>query len=237
MTQSTSAVLPGPTLNGRRRRTDLMPTIPAHRDGGGGVSSATSPSSRASSTRGSVSRTTGMSASLPRLDQLGSRQRKRIPIPEMSALEPLHETSPPTATTTTTIRSSKNPWSKARMLDGKSPATGAQSMSKSMSHLATVSSSSLTAAAANGKQHRVSVKSTLNKCATSASTGQLVSDEGRKVKRKTTNDVSSSSSPPINQPRMTRAERLRHKAREVRKEGNGDKNGGLFTVTHTHTRK
>ena len=123
MTQSTSAVIQG----GRRKRTDLIPTIPIHR--GDTDRSPRSPlygsSSGASSSRGSVSRSTGMSVSLSRLDQLAKPRRRLV---SSSTLQPLHETEneKKPAKTTPTSRQS------------------ARSMSKSMSHLAKTTSTSTT---------------------------------------------------------------------------------------------
>ena len=152
MTQSTSSV-----QSGRRKRTDLIPTIPIHR--GEGDRSPRSPlyasSSGASSSRGSVSRSTGMSVSLSRLDQLSQPRRRLLSsqntIPSSSSpLQPLHETDPtPTgaATTTTSTTAPTSTKTAARpsrptrlhaSSTSTSPSTtaAARSMSKSMSHLA-----------------------------------------------------------------------------------------------------
>lgn len=157
MTQSTSAV-----QGGRRKRTDLIPTIPIHR--GEGDRSPRSPlygsSSGASSSRGSVNRSTGMSVSLSRLDQLSQPRRRlsqnQLPSPSTAPLQPLHETEspqhPPTTqlvsssssscsnkSATTTTRSSRPA---TRMHPSSSSSAGTiaarsnRSMSKSMSHLA-----------------------------------------------------------------------------------------------------
>ena len=104
MTQSTSAVLGGPlglSGGGRRRRTDLMPTIPIHRDHksstpGVSPSSFRSSSSASSVHRGStMSRSTGMSVSLSRLDQLALPRTRRISGTSGGTsshpLQPLHE--------------------------------------------------------------------------------------------------------------------------------------------------
>lgn len=132
MTQSTSAV-----QGGRRKRTDLIPTMPIHGD-----RSPRSPlyasSSGASSSRGSVSRSTGMSVSLSRLDQL-SQPRRRLssnanPNPS-SPLQPLHETESPTTATTKPARASR-PSSRTHANSTRPSPTAARSMSKSMSHLA-----------------------------------------------------------------------------------------------------
>ena len=106
MTQSTSAVLGGPSglSGGRRRRTDLMPTIPIHRDHksstpGVSPSSFRSSSSASSVHRGSaMSRSTGMSVSLSRLDQLSLPRTRRISGTSGGTsshpLQPLHENPP-----------------------------------------------------------------------------------------------------------------------------------------------
>jgi len=101
MTQSTSAVLCGPSGGGRRRRTDLMPTIPIHRDlksstPGASPSSFRSSSSASSVHRGSaMSRSTGMSVSLSRLDQLSLPRTRRTSGTSGGTsshpLKPLHE--------------------------------------------------------------------------------------------------------------------------------------------------
>ena len=157
MTQSTSAV-----QGGRRKRTDLIPTIPIHR--GEGDRSPRSPlygsSSGASSSRGSVNRSTGMSVSMSRLDQLSQPRRRlsqnQLPSPS-TPLQPLHETETqqPTASTqnktasnSSTTRSSR-PTSRTHQTSsstttasspsspqGTIAARGNRSMSKSMSHLA-----------------------------------------------------------------------------------------------------
>lgn len=160
MTQSTSAV-----QGGRRKRTDLIPTIPIHR--GEGDRSPRSPlygsSSGASSSRGSVNRSTGMSVSMSRLDQLSQPRRRlsqnQLPSPS-TPLQPLHETEtqqqPPTASTqnktasnSSTTRSSR-PTSRTHQTSSSTTTTasspsspqgtiaarGNRSMSKSMSHLA-----------------------------------------------------------------------------------------------------
>lgn len=151
MTQSTSAV-----QGGRRKRTDLIPTTPIHR--GEGDRSPRSPlygsSSGASSSRGSVNRSTGMSVSLSRLDLLSQQRRRlsqnQLPSPSTNTpLQPLHETETPQHATT---GSSNKPATRSsrpatRMhhsstTSGPSCSTGTiaarsnRSMSKSMSHLA-----------------------------------------------------------------------------------------------------
>lgn len=151
MTQSTSAV-----SGGRRKRTDLIPTMPIHRHADGGDRSPRSPlygsSSGASSSRGSVSRSTGMSMSLSRLDQLSQPRRRNhhqllsSPNPQSahSALQPLHETDTLTTTTTApktgTARSSRP----TRPSQATTSSTKARSMSKSMSHLASATKTAKT---------------------------------------------------------------------------------------------
>ncbi|XP_046447833.1 ensconsin-like isoform X4 [Daphnia pulex] len=162
MTQSTSAV-----QGGRRKRTDLIPTIPIHR--GEGDRSPRSPlygsSSGASSSRGSVNRSTGMSVSMSRLDQLSHHRRRlsqnQLPSPT-TPLQPLHESEPqqpqPTASSSTTKTASNSSTRSSRPASrshhpsaattttttasspsspqGTIAARGNRSMSKSMSHLA-----------------------------------------------------------------------------------------------------
>lgn len=169
MTQSTSAVLGGPSQTGRRKRTDLMPTLPVHRAEG-----ERSPRpyglhlSSASSSRGSVTRSTGMSVSMSRLDQLSRPRGRQTPSP----LKPLHENGPQSSSAGPT----PIPRTRSRnAVHGSPPSasstpTGRTSMkSKSMSHLAPGPSKN-------------------------ASGG-------------------STPTPPPFVPRMTRAERLRQKAR------------------------
>ena len=198
MTQSSSAMSQG----GRRKRTDLMPTIPIRLDGGFSVdrsprSSMFTSGSTVSSSRGSVSRSTaGMSASMSRLDQL-AQPRRTAPV-----LQPLHEnasfsnssasetsrriskTHPSrssnrslhaAATTSSTSSSSS---SSARVMSATAASTARRSMSKSMSHLVSA-----------GSRH--------SRPTTNSSSSTLTSDA---------------------MPRMTRAERLRQRARQA---GNG----------------
>lgn len=173
MTQSTSAVLGGPQSAGRRKRTDLLPTLPIHRGEDGrsprpGHLSHLNASS--SSSRASVSRSTGMSVSLSRLDQLSQSRRHKTAPPVMS-LTPLHEKTNGKASTPVRSRS-RNAVHGTR--SPSTPTTATRSMSKSMSHLPPSPS------------------------------------------HKTGSSSSSSSSPTAGLlvPRMTRAERLRQKARQ-----------------------
>jgi len=180
-----------------------MPTIPAHREGQ--TSAATS---RASSARGSVSRTPGMSMSLSRLDQL-ARPRQRAPLAEISALQPLHE-HPPSPATNSSPSPSKKP--KTRGPDRKSAGSaGAHSMSKSMSHLASTTPKASTPIKPVGPTRSPSLHATnngLKKSPASASTGQLsASSSGQQSQRNLWHQQ------PVAPPRMTRAERLRLKAR------------------------
>lgn len=160
MTQSTSAV-----QGGRRKRTDLIPTIPIHR--GECDRSPRSPlygsSSGASSSRGSVHRSTGMSVSMSRLDQLSQPRRRlsqnQLPSPS-TPLQPLHEiettsTNHKTASNSSTTTRSSRPTSRTHhpsattsSPQGAIAARANRSMSKSMSHLATGRPSSSSAKAA-----------------------------------------------------------------------------------------
>lgn len=132
MTQSTSAV-----QGGRRKRTDLLPTMPVHR--ADGDRSPRSPHySASSSSRGSVSRSTGMSFSMSRLDQLARpRQRTQSQNP---LLPSLHENGPLESTPAPRTKASTAPPrpDRSRLHGGTTPARPAarhHSMSKSMSHL------------------------------------------------------------------------------------------------------
>lgn len=188
MTQSTSAV-----QGGRRKRTDLIPTIPIHR--GDGDRSPRSPlyasSSGASSSRGSVSRSTGMSMSLSRLDQLSQPRRRLLTSqnsnPSSSPLQPLHETDTNLTANANAAAAPKTGSGRSRRPSRSSHAssttttttTKARSMSKSMSHLAAP------------------------KTATTPSPPSAVQ------------------SVDVGQPRMTRAERLRQKARQASQRPHG----------------
>ncbi len=135
MTQSTSAVLGG-SQAGRRKRTDLIPTLPVHRveDGrsprAGQFSHHHTPSS---SSRGSVTRSTGMSVSLSRLDQLSQPRRLRTASQaNPSPLKALHENG---------TKLFGSPRSRSRNAMHGSPSTtpsrtSGRIISKSMSHLA-----------------------------------------------------------------------------------------------------
>lgn len=124
MTQSMSAV-----AGGRRRRTDLIPTIPVHRADLERSPRSPHYANSSSSSRGSVSRSTGMSVSMSRLDQLSRPPRRR------TNLQPLHENASPetpAAATPTNHNSSTRTLSRTRRqsADGRR-----HRMSKSMSHL------------------------------------------------------------------------------------------------------
>lgn len=123
MTQSMSAV-----LGGRRRRTDLLPTIPVHRD------SDRSPRSHASSSsRGSVSRSTGMSVSLSRLDQLSRpAPRRRLTSGQLTPLHENADASPSDGNAATNHNRTRASTTGRRTLR---PSVAPRSMSKSMSHL------------------------------------------------------------------------------------------------------
>lgn len=194
MTQSSSAMSQG----GRRKRTDLMPTIPIRLEGGfsgdrSPRSSMFTSGSTVSSSRGSVSRSTaGMSASMSRLDQL-AQPRRTAPV-----LQPLHEnaSSSTSSASETSRRISKTHPSRssnrslhaaatsstfsssARVMSATAASTARRSMSKSMSHL-------------------VSAGSRNSRPTTNSSSSTLMSEA---------------------MPRMTRAERLRQRARQA---GNG----------------
>lgn len=125
MTQSMSAV-----VGGRRRRTDLIPTMPIHRG-----DLERSPRPHTSSSRGSVSRSTGMSVSLSRLDQL-SRPRRRTPTSGQLALQPLHENADASPGDGAAPATNNRTRASAARRTAR-PSVPRHSMSKSMSHLPT----------------------------------------------------------------------------------------------------
>lgn len=208
MTQSTSAV-----QGGRRKRTDLIPTIPIHR--GEGDRSPRSllygSSSGASSSRGSVNRSTGMSVSMSRLDQLSHHRRRlsqnQLPSPT-TPLQPLHESEPqqpqPTASSSTNTKTASS----------NSSTRSSRPASRSH-HPSAATTTTTTASSPSSPQGTIAARGnrSMSKSMSHLAPGRPSSSSANKAGAPS---VDGSTPPPRNgaTTTTTRAERLRQKARQ-----------------------
>lgn len=178
------------TRYANRRRTDLMPTIPSPRDGSVGFNPPGS-SGRSSSAK-SFTRSPGRTYSMSRLDQLAQPRKRLLPGATASAVEPM-----------------------AQQLQQLHASLAASSMSRSMSHLARGGAAKHQPQQQQQHAHAHALQLPLKRTDNSRSMGTLPGAGsglggpglGLLLSQATLAAV-------VAQPRPTRAERLRRKARE-----------------------